>query len=197
VRSIAEIVRKQGDQQSLTNAASLARIADSLQASIAKNERFFVDDIGNRSADSDYLEIRYAPLPSGYASAVIPLKMWVGRPRANGQYYQPDIEVADLDWSTSAFLRRIQRDIRQESVVYTTHLCMAATAIWGSRCRQTSRDYSVVIPRENEAEASASDAKAPGTTDTVDQDHMGTQFKVCFRTPPLPFRYRVGSIFDR
>src|SRR3954453_22244986 len=45
------------------------------------------------SADSSYLEVRVADLPSGQAQVTVPLKIWVHRPRAPGQVYTPNIEV--------------------------------------------------------------------------------------------------------
>jgi Peptidase family S41 len=63
------------------------------------------------SADSTYLEVRFAPLPSGNAKLVFPMKIWVNRPRASGEIYKPNIEVDDLDWSTATFLKRIQKDL--------------------------------------------------------------------------------------
>lgn len=63
------------------------------------------------SADSTYMEVRVAPLPSGQGSAIIPVKMWVGRPRAAGEVYRPYIEMDDADWSTANFLERIERDL--------------------------------------------------------------------------------------
>jgi hypothetical protein len=64
------------------------------------------------SADSTYMEVRSAKLPSGMASAIIPMKMYVDRPRGNGVYYTPDIEMRDFDWSTENFLKTIQADLR-------------------------------------------------------------------------------------
>lgn len=63
------------------------------------------------SADSTYMEVRVAPLPSGQGSAIIPVKMWVGRPRAAGEVYRPDIEMDDAEWSTANFLERIDHDL--------------------------------------------------------------------------------------
>jgi Peptidase family S41 len=63
------------------------------------------------SADSTYMEVRVTPLPSGQGMAVIPVKMWVGRPRAAGEVYRPDIQMDDADWSTANFLKRIQEDL--------------------------------------------------------------------------------------
>jgi Peptidase family S41 len=63
------------------------------------------------SADSTYMEVRDEALPSGYANAIIPMKIWVNRPRGNGEFYKPDIPVNDFDWSTANFLRRIEEDL--------------------------------------------------------------------------------------
>lgn len=63
------------------------------------------------SADSNYLEVRRQSLPSGEGTIVIPLKVWVGRPRKSGEVYRPDIPLNDLDWSTGKFLDRIEADL--------------------------------------------------------------------------------------
>lgn len=65
------------------------------------------------SADSTYMEVRTADLPSGYGLAIIPMKFWAGRPRASGAVYRPDIEFDQLQWSTSAFLDRIEADLKR------------------------------------------------------------------------------------
>ncbi len=63
------------------------------------------------SADSTYMEVRNPALPSGMARGIIPMKMYVGRPRGNGVFYTPDIEMRDFDWSTANFLKRIEEDL--------------------------------------------------------------------------------------
>ncbi|MFM7376603.1 MAG: S41 family peptidase [Erythrobacter sp.] len=63
------------------------------------------------SADSTYMEVRNPPLPSGMARGIIPMKMYVNRARGNGEFYRPDIEMADFDWSTQSFLKRIEEDL--------------------------------------------------------------------------------------
>ena len=63
------------------------------------------------SADSTYMEVRNPKLPSGMAYAIIPMKMYVDRPRGKGVFYQPDIEMRDFDWSTANFLARIEADL--------------------------------------------------------------------------------------
>ncbi len=64
------------------------------------------------SADSTYLEIRIATLPSGLAKVVIPNKVYVGRPRKSGEIYQPAIINSDLDWSTDSFIALIEADLK-------------------------------------------------------------------------------------
>ena len=64
------------------------------------------------SADSTYLEVRLAVLPSGLARVIIPNKMYVGRPRAAGQVYEPAIVNTDLDWSTTSFIDLIEADLK-------------------------------------------------------------------------------------
>lgn len=63
------------------------------------------------SADSTYMEVRVAPLTSGQGVVVIPNKTWVGRKRGWGEVYEPDIPMNGLDWSTDAFLDRIEQDL--------------------------------------------------------------------------------------
>lgn len=64
------------------------------------------------SADSTYMEVRSQDLPSGAGTVVIPTKLWAHRPRRAGQVYRPQIELDDLGWTTSAFLDRIEADLR-------------------------------------------------------------------------------------
>lgn len=64
------------------------------------------------SADSTYMEVRVADLPSGKGRIVIPNKVWMGRARKSGAAYTPEIMVTDLDWSTRTFLDRIEQDLR-------------------------------------------------------------------------------------
>jgi hypothetical protein len=63
------------------------------------------------SADSTYMEVRAVNLPSGMGGTIIPMKMYVDRPRGNGVYYTPDIVMTDFDWSTANFQRRIEADL--------------------------------------------------------------------------------------
>ncbi|KLE34706.1 hypothetical protein [Aurantiacibacter luteus] len=63
------------------------------------------------SADSTYMEVRRKDLPGGPGYVVIPNKTWVGRPRGWGEVYAADIPMAQADWSTAAFLDRIEADM--------------------------------------------------------------------------------------
>lgn len=63
------------------------------------------------SADSNYLDIRFQPLPSDRGVVILPTKIWVGRPRRAGEVYRPDIPVNDLDWTTTTMLDHIERDL--------------------------------------------------------------------------------------
>lgn len=65
------------------------------------------------SADTTYMEVRYQMLESGLAKVVIPNKIYVGRPRAAGQFYLPQISVNDLVWSTETFLKLIEADLKR------------------------------------------------------------------------------------
>jgi hypothetical protein len=68
--------------------------------------------IGAPSAgDSSYTDIRLEPLKSGLASAIVPAKVVVNRPRGAGTFYTPAIPVNDLEWSQRAFLKVIEADL--------------------------------------------------------------------------------------
>lgn len=64
------------------------------------------------SADTTYMEAPRGPLPSGFGVIAIPLKNWMNRPRKSGEIYWPDIPFIELDWSTKAFLDRIEADLQ-------------------------------------------------------------------------------------
>jgi hypothetical protein len=64
------------------------------------------------SADSTYMDVRFEPLPSGLGKVIIPNKVYVNRPRANGQYYTPALTHNELDWSTQALLQKVLSDIK-------------------------------------------------------------------------------------
>lgn len=63
------------------------------------------------SADSTYMEVRTQALASGLAEVIIPNKVYVKRPRANGQIYLPDIYMNELVWSTGNFLKLVDADL--------------------------------------------------------------------------------------
>jgi hypothetical protein len=63
------------------------------------------------SADSTYMEVRRENLPGGLAYALIPTKLYVNRPRGNGQFYRPDIPVKTIRWTTGELLAVIERDL--------------------------------------------------------------------------------------
>jgi hypothetical protein len=63
------------------------------------------------SADSIYMEVRNETLPSGRGRIVIPVKAWLGRPRGAGEVYRPHIPFNERDWSTAAFLDRVEQDL--------------------------------------------------------------------------------------
>lgn len=63
------------------------------------------------SADSQYLDVRLQPLPSGRGAVWLPTKIWVHRPRRAGEVYRPDIPVNDLDWTAATMLDHIQQDL--------------------------------------------------------------------------------------
>lgn len=63
------------------------------------------------SADSTYMDVRVQPLPSGLGQVIIPTKVIVDRPRANGQYYSPKLAHHELDWSSESLLHSILADL--------------------------------------------------------------------------------------
>lgn len=67
------------------------------------------------AADSTYMEVRTQKLDSGLAWAIIPNKVYVNRPRANGQSYEPAILVNDLVWSTENMLNAVEADLKKKS----------------------------------------------------------------------------------
>lgn len=64
------------------------------------------------AADSTYMEVRTQTLPSGMGLVIIPNKVYVNRPRANGETYRPAIEVLTLAWSQADFQQVIEQDLR-------------------------------------------------------------------------------------
>jgi hypothetical protein len=68
------------------------------------------------ASDSTYIEVRSDPLPSGFGATIIPMKIWVNRPRGNGQFYTPDIIVNDLEWTNEGFLKHIQFDMATRAI---------------------------------------------------------------------------------
>ncbi len=59
------------------------------------------------STDSTYMEVRLETLPSGFAKVILPIKVYVNRPRKKGFYYQPDIKFNELEWTTQALVKMI------------------------------------------------------------------------------------------
>ncbi|HEX8601218.1 MAG TPA: hypothetical protein VF774_01105, partial [Pseudoduganella sp.] len=67
------------------------------------------------SADSTYMEVRSHYLPGGLARVIVPVKLYVDRPRGNGEFYRPDIAVTALEWRTAAFREVIEGDLKQSA----------------------------------------------------------------------------------
>ena len=61
------------------------------------------------SADSMYMEVRLATLPSGLGKVIVPNKVYVNRSRGEGAYYKPDIAYNGIDWTTSLLLEQIKK----------------------------------------------------------------------------------------
>ena len=66
------------------------------------------------AADSTYMDVRTQRLDSGLAVVIIPNKVYVNRPRANGQGYSPSIFVNDLFWSTTNLLAAVEKDLAKK-----------------------------------------------------------------------------------
>lgn len=66
------------------------------------------------SADSTYLEVRAQPVPSGLARVIIPNKVYIGRPRAGGEFYRPAIVNGSVSWSTQSFVDLIEADLARK-----------------------------------------------------------------------------------
>ena len=54
------------------------------------------------AADTQYMESRSAPLPSGLATLVIPIKVYRGRARPDGGYFTPTFRFEGLHWTDEA-----------------------------------------------------------------------------------------------
>ncbi|GAB2869837.1 S41 family peptidase [Pseudoduganella ginsengisoli] len=65
------------------------------------------------SADSTYMEVRRQQLDSGRATVIVPTKVYVNRPRGNGEFYQPAITVSALEWSTQNLVQEIEADLKK------------------------------------------------------------------------------------
>ena len=61
------------------------------------------------SADSLYMDVRLADLPSGLGKVIVPNKVYVNRARWKGDYYKPDIAYNDIDWTTDKLLEKIKQ----------------------------------------------------------------------------------------
>lgn len=62
------------------------------------------------SADTVYMDVRDAPLPSGLAKIVIPMKVWRGRPRGNNEPQRP-AHLFEGDMSDNAALQAWVRSL--------------------------------------------------------------------------------------
>ncbi|TMO81964.1 peptidase [Pseudoalteromonas sp. S3776] len=60
------------------------------------------------SADSLYMEVRLADLPSGLGKVIVPNKVYVNRARGAGDFYKPDVAYNGLDWTTNVLLEQIK-----------------------------------------------------------------------------------------
>ena len=61
------------------------------------------------SADSLYMDVRLAELPSGLGKVIVPNKVYVNRARGKGDYYKPDIAYNDINWTTDKLLEKIKQ----------------------------------------------------------------------------------------
>lgn len=60
------------------------------------------------SADSMYMEVRLADLPSSLGKVIVPNKVYVNRARGAGDFYKPDVAYKGLDWTTNVLLEQIK-----------------------------------------------------------------------------------------
>ena len=60
------------------------------------------------SADSMYMEVRLADLPSGLGKVIVPNKVYVNRARGAGDFYKPDVAYNGIDWTTNVLLEQIK-----------------------------------------------------------------------------------------
>ncbi len=60
------------------------------------------------SADSMYMEVRLADLPSGLGKVIVPNKVYVNRARGAGDFYKPDVAYNAIDWTTNVLLEQIK-----------------------------------------------------------------------------------------
>lgn len=65
------------------------------------------------SADSTYMEVRSQKLDSGRARVIIPTKVYINRPRGNGEFYKPAIVVRALEWSTQNLVDVVEADLNK------------------------------------------------------------------------------------
>jgi hypothetical protein len=68
------------------------------------------------AADTQYMEIRSARLPSGLATLVVPIKVYRGRVRPDGGYFTPAIKFDGLHWTDEA-LRAWVLSLRHEGAL--------------------------------------------------------------------------------
>ena len=54
------------------------------------------------AADTQYMEARAAPLPSGLATLIIPIKVYRDRVRPDGGYFTPEFQFDGLHWTDEA-----------------------------------------------------------------------------------------------
>lgn len=64
------------------------------------------------SGDTNYIDVREEPLPSGLGALTVPMKVIIGRSRKAGQIYKPRVVMSGLSWSTSAFADAIESDLK-------------------------------------------------------------------------------------
>ncbi len=67
------------------------------------------------SSDTNYLEIRMQDLPSDLGMMAIPTKVWRGRLRKSGEYYQPVHQYDSTDWSDAAMEAWVDSLIQAEA----------------------------------------------------------------------------------
>ena len=92
--------RYQGTVVALTDTTCGSACLDAMSLLTERPEVVHVGSV--TTADTEYMEARSAPLPSGRATLVIPIKVYRGRVRPDGGYFTPAFRFEGLHWTDAA-----------------------------------------------------------------------------------------------